>query len=328
MATRQHACCCRGLSCMHKKHILIFLLSISAVLICGFSGIYHSAAESPGHSLLRYVSGQMVPFLCAIVLGTVLSVMILRCAGMTSNRNNLICCGLIIAAITPLSTPFWLIVLATTGGFIFSRMTFRAGGITHSLNAAVSARLIVFFFMLPHLVQGINLAGTDGWSGATPLQARKICQAIQHPCIAYPLSELFAGHWNGAPGEVPKTAIMVAAIVLLLSGLIRLSPMLWGMLGFCLVWCICKGGEADVLLQQLLMGSFIFALVFMLRNHFTGQLPVGYQCVHAFIYGALCVLFRIYGPFAEGTLMSLIAAQLMTGVLLVSHRRIMRISDP
>lgn len=313
---------------MHKRHILIFILSISAVLVCGFSGIYHSVTEFSEHSLLRYVCGQVLPFFCAITLGAILSVMILRRGGMTSNKNNLICCGLIIAAITPLSIPFWLTVLATCGGFMFSRLTFRAGGITHSLNAAVSARLIVFFLRLPHSVQWLNQAGADGWSGATPLQARKICHAIQHPCVAYPLSELFTGRWNGAPGEVPKAAIIVVAIVLLLSGLIRLSPLLWAILGFCLAWCICNGGGVDTLLQQLLMGSFLFALVFMLRNHFTGQLPAGYQCVHAFIYGALCVLFRIYGPFAEGTLLSLIAAQLMTGILLICHRHIKWVTGP
>ncbi|MBF7997496.1 RnfABCDGE type electron transport complex subunit D [Rahnella laticis] len=313
---------------MHKRHVLIFVLSISAVLICGFSGIYHSATEFTWHSLLRYFSGQVLPFLCAIASGAILSVMLLRCIGMTSNRNNVICCGFIIAAITPLNIPFWLAVLATSGGFIFSRVAFRAGGITHSLNAAVSARLIVFFFRLPHSVQWLSQAGADGWSGATPLQARKICQAMQHPCVAYPLSGLFTGQWSGAPGEVSKAAIIVAAIVLLLSGLIRLSPVLWGMLGFCLVWFTCQGGGADTLLQQLLMGSFLFALVFMLRNHFTGQLPAGYQCAHAFMYGALCVLFRIYGPFAEGTLLSLVVAQLMTGILLICHRHIMRVTGP
>ncbi|MBF7997525.1 FTR1 family protein [Rahnella laticis] len=43
---------------------------------------------------------------------------------------------------------------------------------------------------------------------------------------------------------------------------------------------------------------------------------------------AICVLFRIYGPFAEGTLLSLVAAQLMTGVLLICHQHILRVTDP
>ncbi|KGT95516.1 hypothetical protein NG99_03135 [Erwinia typographi] len=151
---------------------------------------------------------------------------------------------------------------------------------------------------------------------------------LQQHCSDYSLNELFSGRWSGAPGEVPMAAIFVAAVVLRVSGLIRLSPMLWGLLGFCLAWCVSQGGGTDALLQHALMKSFLFALVFMLRNHFTGQLPAGYQCTHAFIYGGLCVLFRCYGPFAEGTLLSLIFAQLITGMIIIFHRHMIPVVDP
>ncbi|MEN0617228.1 RnfABCDGE type electron transport complex subunit D [Klebsiella indica] len=308
---------------MRNKNLIIFIVSITPALLSGFINLFLIQAQH-GEPPVHYLVTSVLPFLGAIVSGALLFILATHCFNSSHPPQTLIYCVFIIAAITPLTTPPWLVLLATFAGFILSCKSVNIGGLTHSINAAIAARFIVFLCHLPQTDNTLWQQHIEGYSGATPLQMQRICAFSHHLCPAVSLKTVLLGTWNGAPGETSKIAILAGALLLLWCGSLRLRPIIFGLLGFTMTWSFFRADTNfwQVIGQQMLMGSFLFALIFMLRNRFLNQLSPGYQYAHAFIFGVLCVLFRRYGPFAEGTLLSLIAAQIIIAVCYGLHRQL------
>ena len=305
---------------MKNKKIFIFIISIALPLLSGFINIFLIRAEH-GEHFTHYLVKSVLPFLTAIIFGTILFSLVMRFFSRKQPPHTFIYCAFIISAIMPLATPPWLVLLATFSGFVLSCKKINVGGLTHSINAAIAARFIVFLCRLPQTDSRLLQQHIDGYSGATPLQLQRICAFSHHRCPDVPFKTLLFGAWNGAPGETSKIAIFAGTLLLLWFGMLQLRPIVFGLLGFGVTWILFRPGTD--LGQQMLMGSFLFALIFMLRNSFLNQLSAGYQYAHAFIYGMLCVLFRLYGPFPEATLLSLICAQVIIGVCYGLHRKVM-----
>ena len=146
--------------------------------------------------------------------------------------------GILIPMIVPVDTPLWMIAVATAFAVIFAKEVF--GGTGYNIfNVALVTRAFLFF-AYPAAMSGdqvfVRTADTfgigagqvvDGFSGATPLGQVAIAgkemigsfQAVD--VLGNPIStwDAFIGLIPGSIGETSVLAILIGAVILLITGI-------------------------------------------------------------------------------------------------------------
>ena len=146
--------------------------------------------------------------------------------------------GILIPMIVPVDTPLWMIAVATAFAVIFAKEVF--GGTGYNIfNVALVTRAFLFF-AYPAAMSGdqvfVRTADTfgigagqvvDGFSGATPLGQVAIAgkemigsfQAVD--VLGNPIStwDAFIGLIPGSIGETSVLAILIGAVILLVTGI-------------------------------------------------------------------------------------------------------------
>ena len=186
--------------------------------------------------------------------------------------------GFIIPMIVPVTTPLWQLALAVAFAVIIGKEVFGGTGMNF-LNPALVARAFLFF-AYPTRMSGDNvwiaadLWGTDAITSATPLAE---LAAGLHPSAS--ALDMFIGTIPGSTCETSVIAILLGAILLLLTGIASWRIMLSVVLG---------GGLMGLIFNMLstfhfslstyfqlpfyyhyLMGGFMFGAVFMATDPVT-----------------------------------------------------------
>ncbi len=129
--------------------------------------------------------------------------------------------GILIPLIIPVDTPLWMVAVATAFAVIIGKEVFGGTGM-NILNPALTARAFLFF-AYPSFMSG-NAVWThgmikgegiiDSYSGATPLADAAAGNMADLPSVA----EMFFGTIPGSIGETSTLAILIGAIILLVTG--------------------------------------------------------------------------------------------------------------
>src|SRR5574344_2614640 len=163
--------------------------------------------------------------------------------------------GILIPMIVPIDTPLWMIAVATAFAVIFAKEVF--GGTGYNIfNVALVTRAFLFFaypaamsgdkvFVRTSTTFGMgNGSIVDGFSGATPLgqiavAAKDNFQGIVDT-LGHPLSsmDLFVGLIPGSIGETSKIAILIGAVILLITGIASWRTMISVFVGGAAMSCI------------------------------------------------------------------------------------------
>lgn len=225
--------------------------------------------------------------------------------------------GLLIPMIVPVDTPLWMIAVATAFSVVFAKEIFGGTGM-NIFNPALVTRAFLFF-AYPTAMSGDQVfvrtdasfgfgAGTvvDGFSGATPLAA--LAEGT-FDAAGYNTMDAFLGLIPGSIGETSTLAILLGALVLLFSGVaswrIMLSVFAGGavMSGIILLF----NENAPTIAQQLCLGGFAFAAVFMATDPVTGcRTNVGKVIYGAFI-GVMTIIIRMFNTgYPEGAMMAVL----------------------
>jgi Na+-transporting NADH:ubiquinone oxidoreductase subunit B len=221
--------------------------------------------------------------------------------------------GLLIPMIMPVTTPLWMIAVATAFSVIFCKEVFGGTGM-NVWNPALVARAFLFF-AYPAQMSGdsvwISAGGVekmaDGFTGATPMAKA----AMGDP--NFDLWHAFTGLIPGSIGETSKLAILIGAFILIVTGIgswrIMLSTVIGGLfMGILLN--LFAGGNAYMAMpfwQHLLVGGFAFGAIFMATDPVSAAQTNKGKWIYGFLVGFLAILIRVVNPaYPEGMMLAIL----------------------
>ena len=228
--------------------------------------------------------------------------------------------GFLIPLIIPVTTPLWMVGLATAFSVIFCKEVFGGTGM-NIWNPALVARAFLFF-SYPNQMSGSQCwiafrkgeTMRDACTGATPLA---LDGPAQYSTDAW---HMFLGTVPGSVGETSTLCILLGALLLLWTGVASWKIMFGSVAGALLIGFIGQAaGITDIpCYMQLLYGGFAFGTVFMATDPVTSCQTEPGKWIYGLLIGMLCVTVRLFNPgYAEGMMLAILLAN--TFAPLIDH---------
>jgi Na+-transporting NADH:ubiquinone oxidoreductase subunit B len=228
--------------------------------------------------------------------------------GHTVNEGVLVT-GMLIPLVMPPDIPLWMVAVASVFSIIFSKEVFGGTGMNF-LNPALVARAFIFFAYPANITgEKVWIADKlDAFSGATSLGNAAAGQFDKIP----DMQTLFFGLIPGSIGETSKIAILIGAVILVWTGIGSLRIMISAIIGMLATGFLFNaiGSNAYMGLppmQHLLMGGFLFGVVFMATDPVSAsQTPTG-KIIYGFFIGFFTMMVRVINPaYPEGTMLAIL----------------------
>lgn len=223
--------------------------------------------------------------------------------------------GLLIPLVIPVTTPLWMVAVATIFAVIIGKEVFGGTGM-NILNPALLARAFLFF-AYPSYLSGEVWVDTalqegqqlvDGFSGATAL-AVLAAGEVQYLPSAF---EMFIGTIPGSIGETSTVAVLLGAIILVATGVgslrIMLSVVAGGlfMAGVFNLFAI-NDFMAIPPYYHLIMGGFAFGTVYMATDPVSASQTGTGKYIYGFLIGVITILIRVVNPaYPEGMMLAIL----------------------
>jgi len=252
--------------------------------------------------VVSYVTGLGIEFISAQIKGHEVN-------------EGFLVSGMLIPLIMPVDVPLWMVAIATAFAVIFGKEIFGGTGM-NVFNPALLARVFLFF-SYPAYMSGdkVWIAGltkgtgiVDGFSGATPLGELAAGHADKIP----DLSTLFLGTIPGSIGETSTLAILIGAVILIVTGIGSWKIMLSGAIGALFMGGIFNliGGSSYLELPfyyHLFLGGFAFGIVFMATDPVTASQTETGKWYYGFFIGVMSILIRVANPaYPEGVMLAIL----------------------
>ncbi len=221
--------------------------------------------------------------------------------------------GILIPMVMPVNTPLWMIAIAVAFAVVFGKEVFGGTGM-NVWNPALVARAFLFF-AYPGQMSGdsvwISAKGVstlvDGFTGATPMAQA----AAGH--TDFNTWNAFIGLIPGSIGETSTLAILIGAVILIVTGIgswkIMVSTVAGGaVMG--LLLNVFAGNNAYMALpfwEHLIIGGFAFGAVFMATDPVSAAQTEKGKWVYGFLIGLLAILIRVVNPaYPEGMMLAIL----------------------
>ncbi|MGB0427747.1 MAG: NADH:ubiquinone reductase (Na(+)-transporting) subunit B [Flavobacteriales bacterium] len=232
--------------------------------------------------------------------------------------------GMLIPLIVPIDVPLWMLAVSVAFAVIIGKEVFGGTGM-NILNPALTARAFLFF-AYPTKMSGDKIwvaggenpadYGVDAISGETLLGT--LANKLPIPSDTS-IMDMFFGFIPGSVGETSAVAILLGAALLLYTGVASWKVMFSGLIGGALmVYVFNTFGNDESMLQStgivehILMGGFLFGLVFMATDPVTAAQTEKGKWIYGFLVGLLAMLIRIVNPaFPEGMMMAILFLNIM-----------------
>ena len=249
------------------------------------------------------------------------------------NEGFLVTCALIPLTMPP-DVPLWQVFIGTAFGIIIGKEIFGGVG-TNIFNPALTARAFMYF-AFPTKMSGDKIwaVGPDGYTGATALAipanpteadianlssngldvtaSNLLNQSTQ---FHFSLWNMFWGLIPGSIGETNKLIILIGAAFLIYIGIASWRTMLSSVIGLVLtasIFNLLSGYSTNAMLtitplEHLLIGSFLFGVVFMATEPVTSAHTEKGKWIYGFMIGVLTVLIRSINPaYPEGVMLAIL----------------------
>ncbi len=216
--------------------------------------------------------------------------------------------GILLALNLPHTIPVGMVIIGSIFAILVVKQLF--GGIGQNfMNPALAGRC----FMLISFSGKMTDFVYDGISGATPLAVLK---TGGHPDIL----KMFLGTTAGTIGETSTLAILIGAIILIVTGTISVRIPFSYLITFSVItyiYGLCNGRGADgyFLLTHLCGGGLMLGAFFMATDYVTSPITQAGQIVFGIIIGILTVAFRLAGKSAEGVSYAIIIGNLLVPLI-------------
>ena len=247
--------------------------------------------------------------------------------------------GMLIPLVMPVDVPLWMVALAVAFAVIIAKEVFGGTGM-NILNIALTARAFLFF-AYPKQMSGeiwVHNAGTepfvDGITGATALGelANTVGKDINSAEVtgilsqfsaegAYSFMNSFLGLIPGSVGETSALAILIGAALLLWTGVAS-----WRVMASFLVGGLVMGGLFNLAglngfmtiapWHQVVMGGFMFGMVFMSTDPVTASRTSTGKLIYGFFGGFFSIMIRVFNPaYPEGVMMAILFMNVMAPLI-------------
>ncbi|WP_297095185.1 NADH:ubiquinone reductase (Na(+)-transporting) subunit B [uncultured Draconibacterium sp.] len=228
--------------------------------------------------------------------------------------------GMLIPLIMPVNTPLWMIAVATAFAVVLGKEVFGGTGM-NIWNPALVARAFLFF-AYPAQMSGesvwIALKDTDkvidGFSGATPMANAAAGN------LNYSVADAFFGFIPGSIGETSTLAILIGAVLLIITGIGSWKIMVSTIAGGAVMGLILNAfaGSAGLspevatyfsmpFWHHLILGGFMFGAIFMATDPVSASQTEKGKWIYGFLIGILAIIFRVINPaFPEGMMLAIL----------------------
>ena len=215
--------------------------------------------------------------------------------------------GLLLALNLPVALPWWEAVIGGVFAIAIVKMMF--GGLGQNfMNPALGARC----FLLIAFAADMTNFTTDTYTGATPLAL------IRNEGLgSVNVMDMLMGNTAGTIGETSVIAILIGAIILILTGVIDLKIPGAYIISFAVFILLFGGHGFDVnyLVAELCGGGLMLGAFFMATDYVTSPItPMG-KIIFGISCGVLTGIFRCFGANAEGVSFAIILSNLFVPLI-------------
>jgi len=235
--------------------------------------------------------------------------------------------GILFVLILPPTIPLWQVAVAISFGVIIGKEVFGGTGM-NIFNPALTARAFLFF-TYPGKISGDKVWTlldnskeklVDGFSGATPLlvastteTGKSAVEAVANAGFSW--EQMFIGLIPGSIGETSALAILIGAVILLITGVgswrVMLAVLIGGY-GMAFLMNLAAGPETSGVFSlpphyHLVMGGFAFGLVFMATDPVSASGTNTGKWIYGILIGVLAILIRTVNPaYPEGMMLAIL----------------------
>lgn len=281
-------------------------------------------ADRDFFSLFFYGFFAVLPqILTAYIVGLGIEFIVAQMRGHEIQEGFLVS-GILIPMICPVDTPCWMLAVAVAFAVIFAKEVFGGTGYNF-LNVALVTRAFLFF-SYPSKMSGDNVfvqlgnqPGVDSYTGATPLGqlasstdgAVTLTNVLGDPLS---MTDIFFGFYPGSWGETSTFCILIGALILLITGMANWRIMLSGVLGGFFMALVAHNWATPLYpvsylapLEQLCLGGFMFAIVFMATDPVTACRTNTGKYIYGALIGMIAIIIRVYNTgYPEGAMLSVL----------------------
>ena len=286
--------------------------------------------------VVSYGAGLFVEFIFAIKNGHTV-------------QEGFLVSGMLIPLCMPADVPLWMVAVATIFAVVIGKEVFGGTGM-NILNVALTARAFLFFAhptkmsgnevwvtgfseikgeKYASLVSSANPEGVvDGSSGATALgdlasfmQDSPVLENTQAFQAKYSLMDSFLGFIPGSVGETSALMCLIGAALLLWTGIaswrVISSFFVGGFVMATILNLIGGNGYFELpAIHQLMLGGFMFGMVFMATDPVTAAHTNSGKFIYGFLGGFLGILIRMVNPaYPEGIMLAILIANVFAPLI-------------
>jgi len=220
--------------------------------------------------------------------------------------------------ILPPDIPYWQVALGVSFGVVIGKEVFGGVGM-NILNPALTGRAFLFF-AYPAQISGDKVwIAVDGLSQATPLA--QLADSAMH--LSYSWWDAFIGLIPGSMGETSTLAILIGALILIVTGIGSwriMFSVLVGMIVMSLTFNWMGSSTNPMFavtpIWHLVLGGFAFGTVFMATDPVTAAITEKGKYYYGFFIGILVVLVRVVNPaFPEGMMLAILLMNVFAPII-------------
>ena len=286
--------------------------------------------------VVSYGAGLLVEFIFAIRNGHTV-------------QEGFLVSGMLIPLCMPADVPLWMVAVATMFAVVIGKEVFGGTGM-NILNVALTARAFLFFAhptkmsgnevwvtgfsdlkgeKYASLVSSSNIDGVvDGSTGATALgdlasfmQDSPVLENTQAFQAKYSLMDSFLGFIPGSVGETSALMCLIGAALLLWTGIaswrVISSFFIGGFVMATILNLVGGNGYFELpAIHQLMLGGFMFGMVFMATDPVTAAHTNAGKFIYGFLGGFLGILIRMVNPaYPEGIMLAILIANVFAPLI-------------
>ena len=264
--------------------------------------------------------------------------------------------GLLFPLTLPSTIPLWQVAIGISFGVVIGKEIFGGTGMNILNPALTARVFLFFSFpanisgdtvwvklfnpqnnILDRLIEPLYFHNFDlnpisSYSGATANAIVSTASSGADPVMAlsntayssFSFMDLFLGFVPGSMGETSTLACLIGAFILIVTRVgswrIMLSVILGGIAMSSFINLFATDQNPSFLqvpfYYQLVMGSFLFAAVFMATDPVSATGTNAGKWIYGFLIGSLCILIRIWNPaYPEGMMLAIIFMNIFSPVI-------------
>jgi len=297
-----------------KRMMIVVVVALIPALLFGMWNVgfqhYLSHGESIGFwDTFWFGFLKVLPvIIVSYVVGLGIEFAFAQMRGHEVNEGYLVT-GMLIPLIVPPDIPLWMLAIAIVFAVIIGKEVFGGTGM-NILNPALTARAFLFF-AYPQDMSGDKVwifDKADAYSGATPLGNALVGNFDKLPSW----HDMFFGFIPGSVGETSTLAILIGAVILLITGIASWRVMFSVFIGGYLMGLIFNWAGSNEYMNlppyyHLVMGGFAFGAVFMATDPVTAAQTNKGKIIYGLFIGMIAVLIRVVNPaYPEGMMLAIL----------------------